>query len=96
MFHMKGISDLPLLPPWKDNQKLHISQANYVAIRLNMCLDDPICHGWKQDVTVQWRDDCFPEDITDVLETFDGKCDDCVSEYEFTDDEISDTIDSER
>ena len=31
MFHMKGISDLALLPPCKDNLKLHISRANYVA-----------------------------------------------------------------
>ena len=99
---MKGISDLVLLPPCKDNLKLHISRANYVAnmyvnaVKLHMCLDDPIYHGWKQDGTVQWRDDCFPENITDVLETFDGKDDDYVSEYEFTDDEISDTSDSER
>ena len=44
---------------------------------------------------VQWRDDCFPEKITDVLETFDGK-DDYVNEFKFTDDEISDTSDSEK
>ena len=47
-------------------------------------------------MTVQRRDDCFPENITDVLETCDGKGDDWVSEYEFTDDEISNTTDSER
>ena len=44
---------------------------------------------------VQWRDECFPEKITDVLETFDGK-DDYVNEFKFTDDEISDTSDSEK
>ena len=59
MFQMKEIGDLALLPTCKDNLKLHISRAIYVAnmylntIRLHMCLDDPIYHGWKQDVTVQ-------------------------------------------
>ena len=44
-----------------------------------------------QDDTVQWRHDCFPENITDVFETFDRKDDDYVSEFKFTNDEISDT-----
>ena len=67
IFQMKGISDLALLPPGKNNLKLYISRAKYVAnmyvntIRLHMCLDDPIYHEWKQDDTVQWRDNCFPE-----------------------------------
>ena len=44
----KGISDLALLPPCKDNLNLLISRPNYVAsmyvhaIKLHMCLDDPI------------------------------------------------------
>ena len=48
---MKGISDLALLPPCKDSLKFHISRVNYVAtmhvnaIRLHMCLNDPIYHG---------------------------------------------------
>ena len=97
---MRGISCLALLPPCKDNLKLHILRANYVvniyvnAVRLHVCLDDPIHHGWKQDGTVQWRNDSFLENIT-VLEISVGKHD-CVSEYEFTDDEINDTSDSER
>ena len=65
-------------------------------IRLHMFLDDPTYHGLKQDVTVQWKNNCFPENITDVLETCDEKGDDCVSEYEFTDDKIRNTTDSER
>ena len=99
---MKAISDLALSPPCKDNLKLHISRANYVAnmyvnaIRLYMCLDDPIYHGWKEDGTFQWKDDCFPENITDILENCDGKDDDCVSQYEFTNDAISNTSDFER
>ena len=44
---------------------------------------------------VQWGDDCFPEKITDVLETFEGK-DDYVIKFKFTDDKISDTSDSEK
>ena len=94
MFQMEEISDLALLPPCKGNLNLHISRAIYVAnmyvnaIRLHMCLDDPVYHGWSQDDTVQWRGDCFGNT--------DGKDDDCVSEYEFTDDEISDNSNSER
>ena len=48
MFKMKEISDLALLPPCKDNLKLQISRANYVAnmhvnvIKLHMCIHDPI------------------------------------------------------
>ena len=59
------------------------------AIKMHLSLDDPIYHVWKQD-------DRFPENITDVLETCDGKDDDCVSEYKFIDVEISHTSDSER
>ena len=98
---MKGINELTLLPPCKDNLKLHISRANYVgnmyvtATRLHMCLDDAMHHKWKQDGKVQWRNDCFFENITDVLETCDRKDDDC-SEYEFSDDEASDNSDFER
>ena len=97
MFLMKGISDLALLPPCKDNLKLHISRAYYVAnmyvnaLRLHMCLDDPTYHEWKQDGNGE-----MTENITDFLETCDGKDDDCVNKYEFTDDKVSDTSDSER
>ena len=34
-----------------------------------MCLHDTMYYRQKQDVTVQWRDDCFRENITDVSET---------------------------
>ena len=58
MFQMKGISDVRLLPPCKDNLKLHIFRVNYEAImyvnviRLHICLNDAIYHRWKQDSTV--------------------------------------------
>ena len=45
--------------------------------------------------SIERRDDSFPENIT-VLKTFDAKDDDNVSEFKFTDDEISDTSNSER
>ena len=32
-----------------------------------MCLDDPTDHGWKSDGTVEWIEDYFPEDISQVL-----------------------------
>ena len=65
MFQMKGISDLALLLSCKGNLKLHISRANCVAnmfvnaIKLHMCLDDPI-----YDKTVQ-----FNEEMTASLKT---------------------------
>ena len=65
MFQMKGVSDLALLHSCKDNLKLHISRANCVAnmfvnaIKLHMCLDDPIYHK-----TVQ-----FNEEMTASLKT---------------------------
>ena len=99
---MKGISDLVLLPSCKDNLNLQISRGYYEAnmyvnaIKLHMCLDDAIYYEWQQDGTVQWRDDCFPENITDILKTFDGKDDDYVSEFKFTDDGINNTSESER
>ena len=86
VLQMKGVSDLALLPPCKGNLKLHISGAHYVAnmyvnaIKLHMCLGYPTYH----------------DNITDFLKTCDREDDDCFSEYEFTDDKISDTIDSER
>ena len=48
-----------------------------------------------QYITDGNRTSQFNEQMT-VLETCDGKDDDCVSEYEFPDDEISDTSDPER
>ena len=51
MFQIKGISNLALLPPCKDNLKLRISRANYVAnmyvnaVRLHLCLDNAIYHS---------------------------------------------------
>ena len=97
---MKGISDLALLTPCKQNLNLHISRANYVAnmyinaTRLQMCLDDQINHRWREDGTVQWADDCFPENVLDVWESCDEQDDDCVNEYKFSDnDEISDSSD---
>ena len=81
IFQMKGISHLARLPPCKDNLKLHISPANYVAniyvnaIRLYMCLlDDPCTCVF---LMIQYLMDGnktsqFNEEIT-VLETCDGK-----------------------
>ena len=40
LLQMKGIRDLALLPLCKANPKFHISRANYVLIRLRMCLHD--------------------------------------------------------
>ena len=72
---MKGISDLALLSPCKHNLNLHISRENYVAnmyinpTRLQMRLGNPINPGWREDSTLQWADDCFPENVLDVLES---------------------------
>ena len=66
------------------------------ATRLRMCLDHRIYHGWKQDAAVQWRDDYFAKNITDVLETCGENDGDCVNKHEFTDDKICDTSDFYR
>ena len=90
---MKRINDVALLSPCKHNLNLHISRANYVAnmyinpTRLQMCLNDPINPEWKEGSTLQWADDCFPENVLYVLENFDEKDDDCGNEYEFNDDD---------
>ena len=78
MFQVKAISET-LLPSSKDNLKLHISRANYVA---NMYVNAIKLHmSWWSNISrmetrwhcsmERWLLPC-PENITTVSETFDG------------------------
>ena len=57
-----------------------------------MCLDDPTDHGLKSDGTVEWIEDYFPEDISQVLRDCEGNEDENESEIHEEDDfsEMSD------
>ncbi len=50
----KNIIDLSILPPWKENPRLHILRANYVAMffwqanGLMLQLDALVDHGWNE------------------------------------------------
>ena len=87
----KKITDLCNLPPCAENLKLHISRVNYVASiyeranRLNMCLDNPVEHGWSEDGKVIWSSNYFPDDITDMLLAED------LSDEDQDDESMSDT-----
>eukprot|EP00794_Sanderia_malayensis_P002605 gene2605-biopygen2134 len=69
----KKIIDLSLLPPCKENLRLHILRANYVAMifrqanGLMLQLDAPVDHGWNEAGSVRWSDTCYPEDISELL-----------------------------
>ena len=68
--------DLISLPPCYSNMRLHIDRACYVAImfhesrRLTM-LDDPFEHGWDLNGKVKWSEKCFPDDLSDLLISYD-------------------------
>eukprot|EP00794_Sanderia_malayensis_P010661 gene10661-biopygen8528 len=68
----KKIIDLSLLPPCKENLRLHILRANYVAMifwqanGLMLQLDAQVDHGWNESGSVRWSDTCYPEDISEL------------------------------
>ena len=47
--------------------------ANYVAnmsinaLRLNMCLEDPTDHSWREDGSAEWEEKHFLENLDDVF-----------------------------
>ncbi len=61
------------MPPCERNLALHSRRANYVAYlfrdahQLNMNLDNPAEHGWKEDGKVIWSSISFPEDVSELL-----------------------------
>eukprot|EP00794_Sanderia_malayensis_P001349 gene1349-biopygen1081 len=68
----KKIIDLSLLPSCKENLRLHILRASYVAMifrqanGLMLQLDAQVDHGWNESGSVRWSDTCYPEDISEL------------------------------
>ncbi len=66
------VTDLSLLPPCKSSLLRHIQRANYVAriwrqsSRPMMQIDTPTLHGWKQDLSVDWVHEPYPDNINEL------------------------------
>ena len=95
------IIDLSLMPPCQRSLELHCKRANYVAFmyrnadRLILAIESPERHGWSEDGSITWSQDCFPEDINERIQ---DAADDTVSQdFDiFEDDyELEDFVDIE-
>ena len=53
-------------------------RANYVAnmymnaVKLNMCLEHPTDHGWREDGNAEWEENYFPINLDDVLTNYEN------------------------
>ena len=62
-----------MLPPCSRNLEFHTRRSNYVANlyseanRLMMLFDSPSLHGWTANAEYEWTDQCFPDDVRDLL-----------------------------
>ena len=36
------------------------------TVRLNMCLEDPTEHDWREDGSAEWKKNYFPVNLDDV------------------------------
>ena len=55
-----------------------------------MSLDDPKFHRWLPDLTIDWIDELYPEDVSQVLLTDDSSDgDDSDFEYDENEDSLS-------
>ena len=69
----KKITDLSLLPPCGASLRKHIQRSSYVASLWRQANDPQISvgdatnHGWKTDLTPDWIDEPYPEDIAELL-----------------------------
>ena len=67
------VVDLSLLPPCCSSLRRHSLRANFVARMWRkaqdplMCLEDPQQHGWLHDLTPDWIDVHYPEDVAELL-----------------------------
>ncbi len=65
--------DLSLLPPCNSSLRRHALRANFVekmwrtAQDPMVCLEDPQQHGWLHDLTPDWIDVPYPEDVAELL-----------------------------
>ena len=91
MFQTKDMQDLSLVPSSISNLK-YTMRANYVAnmcinaVRLNMCLEDPTHHGWREDGSAEWKERYFPANLDDIFSN--------TENLEIDDDDLE-SIDSE-
>ena len=62
-----------MLPPCSRNLKFHTRRSNYLAklyseaSRFMMLLNSPLLHQWTANGEPEWMDQCFPDDVRDLL-----------------------------
>ena len=111
-FKYKKAVDLFLIPPCSRNLTLHIRRSNYVANmyseanRLMMLLESPSLHGWNANGEPEWTEQCFPDDLHDLLlqehvdeeqnsdkdEEEESSDDDYSDDNDYSDDDDFDTV----
>ena len=91
--------DLISLPRYS-NLHFQIDRACYVAnmFRESRCLilpDDPVEHGWNLNGKVKWSEKCFPDDLSDLLISYEKTdCDNNVhNDFEVNSDNDDDDFD---
>ena len=75
------ITDLSFLSPCKSSLAKHISyiRSNYIAYmwrnayRPIINLESPTNHGWLPDLKIDWVEEPYPEDVTELLAASDNK-----------------------
>jgi len=90
------IIDLSILHPCKSSLYLHIERSNFVAkiwksASINVVNPPNIAyHGWNEKAEIQWIDEPFPSEITELLIQ-----DECDSEEEYGSD-VESNVDSDE
>ena len=89
--------DLISLPPCYSNLRFNIDRARYVAnIFRKLLLDDPIEHGWDLNGNVKWSEKCFPDDLSELLISYEkADCDnDLDNDFEVNSDDDDNDFDN--
>ena len=86
--------------PRYSNLHFQIDRACYVTnifreSRCLMLLDDPVEHGWDLNGKVKWSEKCFPDDLSELLISYEKTdCDNNVeNDFEVNSDDDSDDFD---
>ena len=86
--------------PRYSNLHFQIDRACYVAnmfreSRCLMLLDDPVEHGWDLNGKVKWSEKCLPDDLSELLISYEKTdCDNNVeNDFEVNSDDDSDDFD---
>jgi len=69
-FKKQKTVEVIMLPPCSRNLEFHTQRLNYVAnlfSEANRLLDSPSLHGWTANGEPEWTDQCFPDDVRDIL-----------------------------